>query len=73
MCFIWLGIGHISAKDINVEQICQSYKMNLQPNSWAYNFIEGSGHNLASSQTWGFVNNVYITNHFCSREGGGVE
>ncbi len=37
-----------------------------KPNSWAYNFIEVSGHNLESSQTWGFsiLYNVYITNQF---------
>ncbi len=26
----------------------------LKPNSWTYNFIEVSWHNLESSQTWGF-------------------
>ncbi len=25
-----------------------------KPNSWTYNFFEVSGHNLKSSQTWGF-------------------
>ncbi len=25
-----------------------------KPNSWSYSFIEVSGHNLESSQTWGF-------------------
>ncbi len=25
----------------------------LKPNSWTYNFVEVSGHNLESSQTWG--------------------
>ncbi len=25
-----------------------------KPNSWTYNFVEVSGHNLESSQTWGF-------------------
>jgi hypothetical protein len=25
-----------------------------KPNSWTYNFIEVSGHNLGSSKTWGF-------------------
>ncbi len=24
------------------------------PNSWTYNFVDNSGHNLESSQTWGF-------------------
>jgi hypothetical protein len=26
----------------------------LKPNSWTYNFVEVSGHNLESSQTWDF-------------------
>jgi hypothetical protein len=26
-----------------------------RPNSWTYNFAEISGHNLESSQTWGFL------------------
>jgi hypothetical protein len=26
----------------------------LKPNSWTYNFVEFSGHNLESSQTWDF-------------------
>ncbi len=46
----------------------------LKSNSWTYNFAEVSGHNIESSQTWGFVYNVYITkspNHFCLRGGGG--
>ncbi len=25
-----------------------------KPNSWTYNFVEVSGHNLESSKTWGF-------------------
>ncbi len=38
----------------------------LKPNSWTSNFVQVSGHNLASSQTWGFsmLCNVYITNQF---------
>jgi hypothetical protein len=28
--------------------------LTLKPNSWTYNFVEVSGHNLESSQTWGF-------------------
>ncbi len=49
----------------------------LKPNSWTYNFIEVSGvsgHNLKSSQTWGILQNVNITNQFrttSAREGGG--
>ncbi len=31
---------------------------NQKPNSWTYNFVEVSGHNLESSQTWGFCMNV---------------
>ncbi len=26
-----------------------------KPNSWTYNFVEVSGHNLESSQAWGFL------------------
>ncbi len=36
----------------------------LKPNSWIYNFVEVSRHNLESSQTWGFCMN--FLNH---REG----
>jgi hypothetical protein len=35
--------------------ICVQFHPLLKPNSWTYNFIfEVSGHNLGSSQTWGF-------------------
>jgi hypothetical protein len=40
---------------------------NLKPNSWTYSFFEVSGHNLESSQTWGFC--MDFLNH---REGGMV-
>jgi hypothetical protein len=39
----------------------------LNPNSWMSNFVEVSGHNLESSQTWGFC--MDFLNH---REGGKV-
>jgi hypothetical protein len=39
----------------------------LKPNSWMYNFIEVSGHNLERSQTWGCC--VDFLNH---KEGGKV-
>ncbi len=39
----------------------------LKPNSWTYNFVEVSGHNLESSQTWSFCMN--FLHH---REGGMV-
>jgi hypothetical protein len=37
--------------------VCAVLKINrntLKPNSWTYNIVEVSGHNLDSSQTWGF-------------------
>ncbi len=41
----------------------------LKPNSWTYNFIEVSGHNLESSQTWGFriqcLHYKPVSIHFC--------
>ncbi len=39
-----------SELDPGSSQFTQTQK----PNSWTYNFIEVSGHNLESSQTWGF-------------------
>ncbi len=48
-------------------------------NSWTYNFVEVSGHNLENSQTWGFcvqcLHYKPASNHFCSRGrgGGGVK
>jgi hypothetical protein len=38
--------------------------LELKTNSWTYNFVEVSGHNLKSSETWGSVENVYITSQF---------
>jgi hypothetical protein len=42
----------------------------LKPKSWTYNFLEVSGHNIDSSQTWGFRTQCLhykpVTNHFCS-------
>ncbi len=42
----------------NRSQSCLSYTYRilhlLKPNSWAKNFVEVSGHNLRSSQTWDF-------------------
>ncbi len=46
----------------------------LKPTSWMCNFVEVSGHNLESSQTWGFyvqcLHYKLVSNHFCSREEG---
>ncbi len=36
------------------ECVCDRGVDDLKPNSWTYNFIKDSGHNLKSSQTWGF-------------------
>ncbi len=47
----------------------------LKPNSWTYKIVEVSGHNLESSQTWGFriqcLHYKPVSNHFCSGGGGG--
>ena len=44
----------------------------LKPNSWTYNFVEVSGHNFESSQTWGFrIQRLHykpVSEHFCSGE-----
>ncbi len=49
----------------------------LKPNSWTYNFVEVSGHNLESSQTWGFRIQFLpykpVSCHFWSRRVGGGE
>ncbi len=50
---------------------------NIQnPNSWTYNFVEVSGHNLESFQTWGFHKQYLhykpVSNNFCGG-GGGVK
>ncbi len=52
--------------------------LRLKPNSWTYDFVEVSGHNLESSQTWGFriLYSVYNKNQFqttFARGGGGVQ
>ncbi len=48
-----------------------SKKSDLKSNSWKYNFVEISGHNLESSQTWCFrtqcLHYKVVSNHFCSR------
>ncbi len=47
-----------------------------EPNSWTYNFVEVSGHNLEISETWGFRKHCLhykpVSNHFCWGGGGGV-
>jgi hypothetical protein len=49
----------------------------LKPNPWMYNFLEVSGHNLESSQTWGFgiLCSHYkpVSNHFSQGGGAGVK
>ncbi len=49
----------------------------LKPKSWTYNFVEDSGQNLESSQTWGFciqcLHYKPVSNHCCSKGGGGVK
>jgi hypothetical protein len=45
--------------------------INQKPNSWTYNFVEISGHNLESSQAWGFrihcLHYKPVSTHICSR------
>ncbi len=52
-----------------------SFNSHQKPNSWMYNLVEVSGHNLESSQTWDFriqyLHYKPVSNHFCSRRGGG--
>ncbi len=43
MCIQKMKIGR------NIQTVC-----GLKPNSWTYNSVEVSRHNLESSQTWGF-------------------
>ncbi len=54
---------------------CTASQCNLKLNSWTYNFVEVSGHNLESYQTWGFHIKCLpykpIENHFCSGGRGG--
>ncbi len=57
--------------------IRNNFKWVQKPNSRTYNFVEVSGHNLKSFQTWGF--RIYVqclhykpvSKHFCSKRGGG--
>ncbi len=64
----------------NLNEICTfmnsgSVHRNQKSNSWTYNFVEVSWHNLKSFQTWGFhiqcLHYKAVSNHFCSRWGGG--
>ncbi len=55
---------------------CRVFTRTLKPNSWTYNFVEISGHNLLeSSQTWGFriqcLHYKPVANNFCLSGGGG--
>jgi hypothetical protein len=39
--------------DTRMSYIALAWDLAWKPNSWTYNFIEVSGHNIQSSQTWG--------------------
>jgi hypothetical protein len=56
-------------------QISQSFAQRQKPNSWRNNFVEVSGQNLESFQTWGFhiqcLHYKPVSNHFCSSGVGG--
>ncbi len=47
----------------------KSIMLGLKPNSWTYNFVEVSGQNLESAQTWGFniqfLHYKPVSNHVC--------
>ena len=51
-------------------------KLEQKPNLWTYYFVEVSGHNFETYQTWGFriqyLHFKLVSNHFCSR-GRGVK
>jgi hypothetical protein len=51
----------VTSRCMNPENESKNIPM---PDSWTYNFVEVSGHNLESFQTWGLSiqYNVYITN-----------
>ncbi len=61
--------GFVHCSDMGIEHI-------QKPNSWTYNFVQVSGHNLESSQTGGFrvqfLQYKRVSNSFCSG-GGGVK
>ncbi len=42
----------------------------LKPNSWTYNFVEASGHNLERTQTWGFRIQCFQKKPFLLQGGG---
>jgi hypothetical protein len=77
LCLHFTGSG---SEVNNRVPYCTSHHSNLsvshlKSNSWKYNnFVEVSGHNLESSQTWGFriesLQNQPVSNHFCSGGGG---
>ncbi len=48
-----LGIDYGWEVGIEAENIYSNLS-SQEPTSWMYNFVEVSGHNLESSQTWGF-------------------
>ncbi len=58
--------------------LCSTYMLPLlqTPNSWTYNFVEVSAHNIESSQNLRlpYIQCIHykpVSKHFCSREGGG--
>ncbi len=47
------------------------YTSGQKSNSWTYNFVEVSGHNLESSQCLQCLHDKPVSNQFCSGGGGG--
>ncbi len=67
----------IPAKDNCSYSVSPMVTQLLKPNSWPFNFVEVSRHNLESSQTWGSciqcLHNKPVSNHFCFRGEGGIK
>ncbi len=68
----WGGVAGGRGKDDRKQNTLAPWV--LKPNSWTHNLVEVSGHNLESSQTWGFhiqcLHYKLVSHHFCSRGGG---
>ncbi len=59
---------------LEIEGLPEVWRRLPKPNSWTYNFVEVSGHNLESFQTWAIrivqcLHYKPVSNHICSRGG----
>ncbi len=68
--------NHVQVKKAKFQAWQKEILADRKPNSWTYNFVEVSGHNLESSQTLGFriqcLHYKPVSNHFCSKGGWGI-